>query len=173
MSRQYPRALLAESVAAAGAWGSTLTPRTVPELLLILEVIRHLKRHAEVAGNPANASSLVVLGRLYVAAAGYRRCRAWSGLWNGKRSGAQAGGRAWHPLPFHVLSRTSATTLEQPHPLVYACSQGPGYVPILEMLKRRRRTFSVPQDRSGTLMYSIHSVANNAISQGYTLDCVL
>lgn len=47
-----------------------LQPRTIPELLLILEAVRHLKRHAEVAGRPANASSPAVLRCLCVAAAG-------------------------------------------------------------------------------------------------------
>ena len=38
--------------------------RTIPELLLILEVIRYLKRHAEVAGQAANAWSELTRGNL-------------------------------------------------------------------------------------------------------------
>lgn len=36
---------------------------TIPKLLLILEVVRYLKRHAEVAGQPPNASSPAVRTR--------------------------------------------------------------------------------------------------------------
>lgn len=37
---------------------------TIPELLLILKVVRHLKRHAEVAGQAADAWSEAACGEI-------------------------------------------------------------------------------------------------------------
>jgi hypothetical protein len=102
-----------------------LQPRTIPELLLILEVVRYLKRHAEVAGRSANSSSLAVLKCLCVAATG-------DALAGGRHKAGRlivALASAADPSSVRCQATCSSRADIQPQPVelnsLYACTQGP------------------------------------------------